>query len=118
VRKRGNRRDPNELNAGAAASDTDSALEDSGSEDSGTEADTGSDDGEGQDEGRPKRKGGSVICAYCAVTCLYVCLPVYAYLQTLTVLKSEQIVTIIQVSEKKIPKKNVSKWLAGKNIRK
>ena len=54
VQKRGNRRDPNEVRAGAA-SDTDSALEDSGT-DSDNESDSDPDQPE-QDQDRPGRKG-------------------------------------------------------------
>ena len=63
VRKRGQRRDPNDLQ-GRAPSDTDSALEDSDSE-SGTEGEEEDSESDHQPEeaesARPKRKGNIAI---------------------------------------------------------
>ncbi len=60
VRKRGNRRDPNEV--GHAASDTDSALEDSASDSDSEAADTDPDQSDGDAaDARPKKKGNIVI---------------------------------------------------------
>ncbi len=62
VRKRGNRRDPNEAGAGGHASDTDSALEDSGSDTDSEAADTDPDQSDGDAaDGRPKKKGNNII---------------------------------------------------------
>ncbi len=61
VRKRGNRRDPNEAGAGHA-SDTDSALEDSASDSDSEAADTDPDQSDGDAaDGRPKKKGKIII---------------------------------------------------------
>jgi hypothetical protein len=61
VRKRGNRRDPNEAGAGHA-SDTDSALEDSASDTDSEAADTDQDQSDADAaDGRPKKKGNNVI---------------------------------------------------------
>jgi hypothetical protein len=58
VRKRGNRRDPNEVGAGGHVSDTDSALEDSASDSDSEAADTDPDQSDGDAaDGRPKKKG-------------------------------------------------------------
>ncbi len=62
VRKRGNRRDPNEVAGAGHASDTDSALEDSASDTDSEAADTDPDQSDADAaDGRPKKKGNILI---------------------------------------------------------
>ncbi len=69
VRKRGNRRDPNEAGAGHA-SDTDSALEDSASDSDSEAADTDPDQSDADAaDGRPKKKGNIIIIQYKTLYC-------------------------------------------------
>jgi hypothetical protein len=69
VRKRGNRRDPNEAGAGHA-SDTDSALEDSASDSDSEAADTDPHQSDGDaDDGRPKKKGNIIIIQDKTICC-------------------------------------------------